>query len=146
MSGLEIDIDTEALSKRIGDMLEKINHFKRVDIGMGLSEWQTEELHRHRPFTMRSRAKGLAVTKIRPHSLFEMERSAHAAEQVVRYRRALAMAAAKAYAGKRVRKYRRRHRHQRFYRHTSTRPILREEALEVLMIEMANLLEAKIKW
>jgi hypothetical protein len=143
---IEIGIDTEALAKRLDGMLVKIDHFKRVDIGAGLSDFQVEDMHRHRPFTMRYRAKGWAVTKVRPHSLFEVERSALAAGRVVRYRRALATAAARGAFGKRPRKYRRRHTHQRFYMHTSTRPILREDLVIVLEVRMQNLLEEKIKW
>jgi hypothetical protein len=140
---IDIHLDVYPLSKRIGDMIGKIDHFKRVDIGMGMSDWQTEELHRHRPFTMRYRAKGWAVTKIRPHSLYEMEHSAQAHERLVRYRRARATSA---YA-KRTRTRRRRVRtHPRFYTHTSTRPILREEMLDLFNAEMANLFGEKIKW
>jgi hypothetical protein len=139
---VEINIDTEALSKRIGDMLGKINHFKRVDIGMGLSEWQTEEMHRHRPFTMRSRARGMATTKIRQHSLYEMEHSGRAQARIARYRRA----AITAPYSKKARSRLRRKKPPRFYTHTSTRPILREEMLSVLETQMTNLLEEKIKW
>jgi hypothetical protein len=123
-------------------MIAQIDHFKRVDIGMGLSEFQTVDMHRHRPFTMRSRARGRAVTKIRPHSLFEMERSAYQLKRLLRYRRTLAT---RAYT-KRPRKYRRRHTTQRFYKHYSMRPILREEMYSVLADRMTRLLDEKITW
>jgi hypothetical protein len=139
---IEIQIDTEAVSKRLGTMLTRIDHFKRVDIGQGLSEWQIDEMHRHRPFTMRYRAKGLAVTKVRPHSLYEMERSGRAHERVIRYRRA----ALTAPYSKKARSRLRRKKPPRFYPHTSMRPILREDLFIVLHVRMLNLLEEKIKW
>jgi hypothetical protein len=143
---IELDIDTKALSDTVNRMIAQVDHFKRVDIGTGLSDFQVQDMHRHRPFTMRSRAKGLAITKIRPHSLFEVERSAQAAARLARYRRALARAAAQRAFGKRVRKYRRRHTTQRLYRHWSTRDILRAEMIAVLTDRMVNLIHTKITW
>jgi hypothetical protein len=129
---IDISVDIDPLSKRLGAMLAKIDHFKRVDIGAGLSDFQTQDMHRHRPFTMRSRAKGLAVTKIRPHSLYEMQHSYRAAQRFNRYVRSTAK--------------RRRKKPPRFYAHLSTRPILREGMLDVLDERMTNLLNEKIKW
>jgi hypothetical protein len=129
---LDISVDADPLSKRLGEMLAKIDHFKRVDIGAGLSDFQTQDMHRHRPFTMRSRAKGLAVTKIRPHSLYEMQHSRKATMKLRRYIRSTAK--------------RRRKKPPRFYIHYSQRPILREDLFAVLDERMTNLLNEKIKW
>ncbi|MET0722630.1 MAG: hypothetical protein ABWY64_17615 [Tardiphaga sp.] len=68
-----IELDTKAIERRLEGMIQKIDHFKRVDVGAELSHWQTEDMHRHRPFTMRSRRAGRAATIIRPHSLYEMK-------------------------------------------------------------------------
>jgi hypothetical protein len=133
-----ISIDTEALTKRLDIMLGKIDHFKRVDVGAGLSAFQVEDMNRHRPFTMRYRARGLAVTKIRPHSLYEMQHSARATRRVIRYLRINPKTGL-------PRKHR-RHRPPRFYYHYSNRPILREELYSVLNERMNRLLEEKIKW
>jgi hypothetical protein len=113
-------------------MLAKIDHFKRVDIGAGLSDFQTQDMHRHRPFTMRSRTKGLAVTKIRPHSLYEMQHSQKVTMRLRRYLRSTAK--------------RRRKKPPRFYAYYSQRPILREDLFAVLDERMTNLLNEKIKW
>jgi hypothetical protein len=133
---LDISVDAEALSKKIDGMIIKIDHFKRVDLGAGLSDFQTEDMHRHRPFTMRSRAKGMATTKIRPHSLYEMEHSLRATRRVQRFIKGRLTSPAKI----------RRRKPPRFYVHTSNRPILREELYSVLEERMVNLLEEKIKW
>jgi hypothetical protein len=68
-----IELDTKAIERRLEGMIQKIDHFKRLDVGAELSHWQTEDMHRHRPFTMRSRRAGRAATIIRPHSLYEMK-------------------------------------------------------------------------
>src|SRR5262245_25161793 len=62
---IEIKLDgLDALKERVDNMAEQVEHLKRVDLGNELSDWQTEDLHRNRPFTMRSRAKGRAATVI----------------------------------------------------------------------------------
>jgi hypothetical protein len=129
---LDISVDTAALSKRMAEMLGKIDHFKRVDLGTGLSDFQTQDMHRNRPFTMRSRARGVAVTKVRPHSLYEMEHSAMATKRIQRYLRSTSK--------------RRRKKAPRFSAHTSTRPILRPQLLSVLQERMTALLAEKITW
>jgi hypothetical protein len=133
---ITISIDTKPFLDKVNGMLAKIDHFKRVDIGTGLSEFQVQDMHRHRPFTMRSRAKGQATTKIRPHSLFEMKRSIKAQRRVLRVHKSLA-------AGKRVR---RKSLGALRYERTSTRPILREEMYSVLMERMIRLRDEKLKW
>jgi len=132
---LDINIDTAAIEKRLADMRAKIVHFKRVDIGAEMSEWQTEDLHRNRPFTMRSRARGAAKTKIRPHSLHEMMASARAQGRVRRYLKSLS----------RPRKRPRRTTPEIFL-HWSTRPILRQELEVRLMQRYRVLLKEKLKW
>jgi hypothetical protein len=133
---IEVGIDATALVARVNDMIGKISHFKRVDIGAGLSDFQTQDMHRNRPFTMRSRGKGAATTKIRPHSLYETQHSGKVQRRV----RRVAMAIQ---AGKRVR---RRSLQALKYTHFSTRPILREEMFEVLGVRMSSLLVDKITW
>jgi hypothetical protein len=129
---IDLKIDTEAVLKKCVGMLAKIDHFKRVDIGTGLSDFQVDDMHRHRPFTMRSRARGRAVTKVRPHSLYEMEHSRRATRRIVRYIKSKAK--------------RRRKQAPRFYMHTSVRPILRAEMYSALDTRMTNLFIEKIKW
>ena len=81
---IAISIDTKPVSARLGAMIGRIDHFKRVGIGQGLSDFQTIDMHRDKPFTMRSRAKGMATTKIRPHSLYEMKQAGKTRRRAVR--------------------------------------------------------------
>ena len=134
--GIEFDV-TGAL-ERLEGMREKIRHAKAVDIGAELSDWQTEDMHRNRPFTMRSRAKGTATTIVRPHSLYEVERSARYQHASGLYARRLAKRLAKAKRRLRVIKT--------FQPKTSTRPYLRPELEAELIERMATMLKEKIKW
>jgi len=140
-----ITVDAEAVKKRLGSMIGKINHFQRVDLGAALSEFQVDDMGRNRPFTMRFRAKGLAVTKIRPHSKYEMERSARAQKRYVRAR--------KRYEEKWLPSGKKRRRRRpkyvviaQTYRRWSTRPILRQVMEERLSERLKYTLEQKITW
>jgi len=138
----KIEVDTTALVKRITDARNRIVHFKRVDLGAELSAWQVEELHRHRPFTMRWRAQGRAQTKIRPHSLYEMMKSegfALGPKEMRRARRALSKHLQ--HPLPRARKLKLRE-----HRHWSTRPILRQEMERRLIQRMRECAEEKIHW
>jgi hypothetical protein len=131
MGVIGISIDTKALSERLGVMIAKIDHFKRVDIGQGLSDFQTADMHRDKPFTMRSRAKGMATTKIRPHSLYEVKKAERTRRKVIR-RFAKATSISPAVA--------------RAYLQYSSRPILRSEMYDVLGTRMTTLLAEKVTW
>ena len=139
----QITIDAQAALDRVNDMLHKIDHFKRVDIGAGLSQFQTEDMHRHRPFTMRSRAKGLATTVVRPHSLYEMERSGRIQR---RYAKARTRYLGYIAAGKQRRRKPKYVSLAESYRHWSTRPVLRQEMYDVLNQRMTRLFIDKIHW
>jgi len=134
---VEIKIEgLEELSGTIGAMIGLIDHYKRVDIGQELSDWQVNDMHRHKPFTMRARAKGSATTKVRPHSLFEMKRSTRAHRQLMR----------------RLRARRKKGGGIVFipmlveHRHWSTRDILRREMIDSLADRMHRLKEQKLGW
>ena len=43
---IAISLDTKPLSDALGAMIRRIDHFKRVDIGQGLSDFQTIDMHR----------------------------------------------------------------------------------------------------
>jgi hypothetical protein len=113
--------DLKDISKRLWVMAARIRHFKAVDIGATLSAWQTEDMHRHRPFTKRLKRAGKASTLIRPHSKYEMTRARKAASRLRRRRKP-----------PRPR--------------TSTRPILREELYVLLQKRLAEALHQKIHW
>jgi hypothetical protein len=125
----DLTVDTSIFVKRIDKMLARIDHVKRVEIGVILSKWQVEDMDRKKPFTRRSRAKGQALTVIRPHSLFEMKRSTRFQRRLVR----MSKRKRKPYIAPQARL------------HTSTRPILREELFDKLATRMQEL-TASIKW
>jgi hypothetical protein len=133
----EIKIDTEAVEQRLAEMAEGIEHLKRVDLGQELSDWQSEDLHRNRPFTMRSRAKGRAATVIRPHSLYEIERS-------IAYQRRGGRSFARLVSGKAGKKTLARY--LAFEPKTSMRPFLRPAMYERLVERMVEMAEEKLKW
>lgn len=128
---IAISIDTKPLSAALGAMIARIDHFKRVDIGAGLSDFQTIDMHRNKPFTMRSRARGMATTKIRPHSLYEMMQSGKTRRRAVR-RFAKSTGITPAVA--------------REYLKYSSRPILRSEMYGLLEDRMKRLLAEKVHW
>jgi hypothetical protein len=111
----------EAVDKKLESMLNKLDYFSKVEMGHVLSQWQTDNIHRHRPFTLRWRGqKRQVVTKFRPHSLYEVKRSLLAE--------------------------RRAKRHGAPPLHTSTRPILREDMWQLLVDQMTRAFHDTIKW
>jgi hypothetical protein len=127
----ELKIETPDFQGQIAGMIRKIGHFKTVDIGQQLSDWQSEDMHRHRPFTMRKR--GVASTTIRPHSLWEMtgEHGGFVRKQGRRLQ---------SRATRRLRSVKRR------VRRFSTRPILRAELYQELVERMNRALREKLTW
>jgi hypothetical protein len=139
MTMFTIDIDPKTLEDvqhKVDHMLQSIDHLKRVDLGAELSEWQTEDLHRNKPFTMRYRRAGRAVTVIRPHSLFEVKRSAayqrKAGRRLIRLAKRPSRKAAAAFRA--------------FQARISARAILRQEMLERLVERLGEMVAEKIKW
>lgn len=125
-----ITLDTSALEKRITRMIYRIQHVKRVEVGQVLSDWQVDDMHRHRPGTKRNRGMGTASTIVRPHSLREMQRSRKFGQTM----------------GRIIRSKRRKNKVvPRTYLRTSTRPILRAELFEKLK-ERVHALVARIHW
>jgi hypothetical protein len=125
---IEVSLDASGPAATIAGMLRRIDHFKRVDIGQGLSEWQTDDMHRNRPFTMRNRKAGRATTLIRPHSRYEVNRSRAAQRRLTR------RAKRPSYTGPTQ------------IRHWSTRPILRSELYESLITRMTDLFGRLLVW
>jgi hypothetical protein len=140
-----IDVQTKAVEARLHGMINQISHFKRVDIGAELSSWQTENMHRRRPFTMRSVGKGTAATIVRPHSLYEMMRSSVAERRFVRARTKYEKFLA---SGRKRRKRRPKYVviAERGWRRFSNRPILRSELIAKLKERTDNLLGEKLSW
>jgi hypothetical protein len=124
----DLKVDTSGALKVVGGMLHKIDHFKRVDIGTVLSDWQVEDMHRNRPFTLRSRARGRASTVIRPHSRYEVNRSRMAQRRLAR------RAKRKSFTGSAE------------YRKWSTRAILRAELFTALEERANEALHKLLAW
>ena len=72
---ITVDVAPSSVVDTLNAMYKKIAHIKAVELGQTLSDWQTQDMHRNKPFTMRSCCAGKASTVIRPHSLFEVKRS-----------------------------------------------------------------------
>jgi len=130
---IKISVDTSGPHAAVDAMVKKLSHFRRVDIGQEMSDWQVEDMNRHRPFTMRSRAKGRAATVVRPHSLYEVKQRAR---PVKKYERAIR----RLLRGKKVRKL------PELPHRTSTRPYLRDVLYQQLQERMQRLLREKLQW
>ena len=112
-----VTVESTGIQRRLRKMVRTLAHYGSIDLGQELSAWQVDDMHRHRPFTKRTRRK--AATVIRPHSKYEVERSVQAQARA-------------------------RRRHQVVAR--STRPILRDELLQKLQQRMEALAAEKIHW
>jgi hypothetical protein len=139
---ISIEIDTEKLLRRIDSMRSKISHLKRIGIGQEMSLWQVQDMHRHRPFTLRRRAMGEAETKVRPHSLLTMLRS-QGMLLTERQRRGYARAVRK-HLKHEVKRLRIKYRQPR--RHASMRPILRSELEHQLFLREVEAMNKALKW
>src|SRR4051794_2012829 len=135
---LEVNIDTAGPLQMVSGMIRRIDHFRRVGIGAELSAWQVEDMHRHRPFTMRSRAQGRAATVVRPHSRYEVLRSRQTPRKGQRVLRAVAKPRTRLYRGKGL--------VYPAYRKTSARAILRDELLAQLATRMRGAMHRLLMW
>jgi hypothetical protein len=122
-----IEIDASEVLATINAMLHQIQHFGEVGIGTAMSDWQVEDMHRHRPFTKRSRSSKTATTLVRPHSRYEVNRSRMTQRRIARRARRKAVAA---------------HPQGR----TSTRPILRAELLVSFNKRLSEAMHDKLQW
>ena len=125
---MRIECDVTPVVKRLLKMQRRIRWAKRTGIGTVMSEWQSDDLNRNRPYTKRWRQMGQVRTLVRPHSLREMKRSRKFAKRELR--RA---------------KRRRAYVISRAYFKRSTRPILRV-VMDTLLKERYREFIASIKW
>jgi hypothetical protein len=131
---LSVTLDTDKVSKRVQKMLRRLRHVKSVEVGMLLSDWQTDDMHRHRPGTKRFRRLGKAQTIVRPHSQYEIERSRQFGRRLTRIAKRSA----------------RSKRHKDYvlpfaFLRWSQRPIVREELMDALR-ERVHKLAQSIRW
>src|SRR5262245_28071202 len=143
MLKVEVDqVDLKRIIGRITEVQTRIAHAKRITVGQVLSEWQTADLHRKRPFTMRFRRRGAAQTIVRPHSLYEMLRSRGVYLAPTQQRRVVkALRKHLQHPIKGGKKLRLREHHR-----WSTRPILREEVERKLMPRLQEAMLKQLTW
>ena len=73
-----VQINTDEIVKTLGRMIGKITYMGGVELPKELSDWQTDDVHRRKPATKRSRWRGGSTkvqTLFRPHSRYETEKS-----------------------------------------------------------------------
>src|SRR5262245_52792760 len=85
-----------------------------------MSDWQTEDMHRDKPYTKRNVRAKTVLTRVRPHSLKRMRKS------------------------ERVRK--RLRKRALFPSRTSTRPILRQVLIDKLGERMGEMMAERLQW
>src|SRR5215475_293447 len=133
---MDITIDTAAVEQRLNDMLKKIEHVRRHDLRDTMSDWQVQDMHRNRPFTMRWLKLFKVQTRVRPHSLYETKRSAqYQRRQGGRIVRLAARGSRR--AGQVFRQ---------FEPKMSTRPYLRAELKVQLLGRMRDMMQEKLTW
>lgn len=138
MITLDIDpAEIAAVQERFDAMLSNLDDLRRVTLGDTLADWETQDLNRRKAFVMRSRQRGRVRTFVRPHSVWEMERSA-------RYQRLGGRRIARLLASQRSRKLASAFR--RFERKTSMRPILRAGLVERLAERVVEAAQQKLRW
>jgi hypothetical protein len=117
---ITIDVDgTEETMARIKAMLTQLAELRHYKIANEFADWQTEDVHRQRPFVVRHRGPSWS-TRFRPHSKWEMTRHRRAVRRAIRH--------GWTPSGPR-----------------STRPILRAELIDALVRRMEELLDT-ITW
>lgn len=134
---MDIEVDVSGPLRTVNNMLRRLGRLRR-DIAHELSAWQTEDVHRERPFTRR-KGKGIYQTKFRPHSLYEVNRG-----------RVRLIKKSESPLGRQTRKRQRirvrRKKTARVYRRSSTRPILRSAMIARLHTRMSELLHENLRW
>jgi hypothetical protein len=126
-----LSVDASGPLGALNGMLRKIDHFGRVGIGQELSNWQVDDMHRGRPFTLRNRSRKTAKTSVRPHSRYEVNRSRKAQRRIVRRLRRKGGLLSLPVQPKQP---------------WSTRPILRAELLARLHERMGEALRRELQW
>jgi hypothetical protein len=140
---MEIQIDIEAVTRRLESMRKQIDWFKSVGMGLEMDVWQEADMGRAKPFTLRARRAGYVRTTIHPHSYYETLKRAgakgRATKQLKRQLRKKALFLTK-------RRRRKKRKPGRPIQRWSDRPILREQLEKQLMERMGEYLKQKVNW
>jgi hypothetical protein len=129
--------NADAIAKTVGKMIGSITYMGGVELPKELSDWQTDDMHRKKPGTKRSRwrrGSTKSQTVVRQHSLFETERS-----QL--YQRRLLRQVRRAGTGKRFKAIT-----DFIQLRRSNRPVLREQLVNQLVNRMVTALRETIVW
>jgi hypothetical protein len=119
MISLEVDGLLPVLG-RLDGMLYELRELRGRDLSAELAAWQTEDVHRERPFVRRQRGRPVVVwTRFRPHSWVRMRHHRAAQRRLIRRGRYIGFG--------------------------SIRPILRQSMIDRLEQRMADLLQ-EIHW
>lgn len=143
---MEIQFDVAPVVQRLQGMLEQIDWVKRVGLGQEMDSWQTDDLGRDKPFTLRSRARGYVRTTIHPHSYYETLRAAGRTARARRQLKAVLRRKALFLAKRKRRPRKPKPKHERVYDHWSTRPILRQQLETQLEERMSAFVRQKLSW
>jgi hypothetical protein len=138
---IDIDpADLEGVRHSINRMVQPLEHLRTVDLGRELSEWQVQDVHRNKPFTMRYRRAGRAQTTFRPHSWKQVKKS-------ILYQKRGGKLLPVA-LGRRTRKgfLTAMARYHAFQPITSTRPYLRPELVEQLAERLIEMAREQLRW
>jgi len=139
----QIEVDEKALEEvrhSINRMVQSLEHLRTFDLGGELSAWQTEDVHRNKPFTMRFRKAGRAQTVFRPHSWKRVKRS-------ILYQRRGSSLLTRALSRRTQKGYlRTMAQYHAFQPLASTREILRQELIEQLGTRLVEMAREKLKW
>lgn len=129
----QVDIESEAIEKKLRSMYWKVQRLGMRNIGTELSEWQTEDVHRKRPATKRNRRARTAQTMFRPHSRFEMRNRNKLYRKLERRAKKFGKKHALPVVAVPIKRW-------------SKRPILRMQMLDRFHERMRELMSAKLKW
>jgi hypothetical protein len=125
--------NADEVAKTVGKMIGSITYFGG-EMPKELSDWQTDDMHRKRPGTKRTRwrrGSTKAQTTVRQHSLFETERSELYQKRLLRrLRRATGRRVIKGFIQLR----------------RSNRPVLRESLVTQLYARLGTALRETIVW
>ena len=127
---LDIEIETEAVTKRLEAMTEHVETFGRVEMPQGLTDWQGLDMHRKYPETAIEEVSNeeiSAYTMIYPRSRTYEKTHPHRLHMVAKRKAALSSMPV-------LKKSVLRH------------PILRPELFDKLFSRMTALLTEKITW
>ena len=127
---LNIEVKTEAIEHRFEAMTERLKTFGQEEMPQGLTDWQTEDMHRKYPETVVEQGAAgsvAAITMIYPRSRTYEQTHPHRGHPVARRTTALS-------SMPRLRQSAMRH------------SILRPELFDKLYTRMSLLLSDKIKW